>query len=436
MMDRPKRSGYNSPKSIVSNGDDNVKIGSIILHKDRARHAVSWWCGFDKRTYVITRYKNQFMPCNQFDHNHKKCMDPLRCDGFKTAIKLLSAIQSRLEEHFNGICQFRIEEFTGKNHTDILEYYEKWMHNYIEKKRKPATVSGYWSYYKNWIKPYFKKHPVMLHEIRATTLNNLLNYIKEGLKNKNPSGNTGKTAQNIIYALHTMMDYALRDERILRIPPFPKEEDYNIIQTIPEWLNIKDFWEVINMIPQEHKPVFLWMYFHLMREAEACALQWDDWDDINKVFWVRRSISARKLVESTKTSQIYATPCHRDFYPYMLLLKRSNGGLKSKFIFTNSRARKPGKRYTNESINNIWKKACKEAGKSIRPYAGIRHSRASQMHNELGMSLPEIKEAGTWKRLDSVQKYAVTEFRRKRELLERNLEQTGPDYYKTHTDEK
>ena len=120
----------------------------------------------------------------------------------------------------------------------------------------------------------------------------------------------------------------------------------------------------------------------------------------------------------------------------MLELKKSNGGLKSKFIFTNNRARKNGKRYTNESINNIWKKACKESGKSIRPYAGIRHSRASQMHNEIGMSLPEIKEAGTWKRLDSVQKYDRTEFRRKRELLERNLEQKEAGYDITHTDEK
>jgi len=189
------------------------------------------------------------------------------------------------------------------------------------------------------------------------------------------SQDTGKTAQNIMYALHSMMDYALRDERISLIPPFPKEEDYNIIESIPEWLNTKEFWEVLNKIPYEHKPIFLWMYYHLMREAEACAIQWEDWDDINQVFWVRRSISARKVVESTKTGKIYPTPCHRDFYPYMLELKKSNGGLKSKYIFTNRRARKPSKRYTNESINNIWKRACKEVGKSIRPYAGTRHSR-------------------------------------------------------------
>jgi integrase len=120
----------------------------------------------------------------------------------------------------------------------------------------------------------------------------------------------------------------------------------------------------------------------------------------------------------------------------MLELKKSNGRLKSKYIFTNSRARRSSKRYTNESINNIWKKACKQVGISIRPYAGTRHSRASQMHNELGMSLPDIQDAGSWKRLESVKRYAKTELSRKKELLERNLGQKGDHYYKTTTERK
>ena len=419
--------------------------GSIFPQKDRGRWAVNWYCTIKKRSFVITRYNNNFMPITCYeksafgipiiDDKGFPIPDKDKCNGYKMAAKLLSLIQARWEDHLQGICQFRIEEFTGKGWTDILEFYENWMKEYIEKKRKPATIDGYWSYYRNWIKPYFDRNPVMLHEIRATTLNNLLNYTKDGLKKRNPNGNIGKTAQNILYALHSMMDYALRDERISTIPPFPKEEDYNIVESIPEWLNTKDFWKVVNKIPYEHKPIFLWMYFHLMREAEACALQWEDWDEINKVFWVRRSISARKIVETTKTKKIYTAPCHRDFYPYMVELKKTNGGHESKFIFTNVRARNPGKRYTNESINNIWKKACKAAGISIRPYAGVRHSRASQMHNELGMSLPEIKEAGTWERLDSLQKYARTEFGRKRKLLERNLEQTEVDYFKATTNQ-
>ena len=58
------------------------------------------------------------------------------------------------------------------------------------------------------------------------------------------------------------------------------------------------------------------------------------------------------------------------------------------------------------------------------------------MHNELGMSLPDIQDAGSWKRLESVKKYAKTELSRKKELLERNLGQKGDGYYKTTTKDK
>jgi len=54
----------------------------------------------------------------------------------------------------------------------------------------------------------------------------------------------------------------------------------------------------------------------------------------------------------------------------------------------------------------------------------------------LGMSLPEIQEAGSWKRLDSVKRYARTELSRKRELLERNLGRKGGNYYKATTKRK
>lgn len=63
-------------------------------------------------------------------------------------------------------------------------------------------------------------------------------------------------------------------------------------------------------------------------------------------------------------------------------------------------------------------------------------SRAHQMHNELGMSLPEIQEAGSWKRLESVKRYARTGLKRKRELLERNLDQKKEHYYKATTESK
>lgn len=56
------------------------------------------------------------------------------------AQKCLSQIQGRWEDHQQGLCHFRIEEFTGKGWTDIIEYYEKWLKEVIEQRKKPATL--------------------------------------------------------------------------------------------------------------------------------------------------------------------------------------------------------------------------------------------------------------------------------------------------------
>ena len=46
-----------------------------------------------------------------------------------------------------------MEKYTGKGWTDVLEYFEQWMKEVIEPKKRPGTIKGYWSYYRNWIKP-------------------------------------------------------------------------------------------------------------------------------------------------------------------------------------------------------------------------------------------------------------------------------------------
>ncbi|MBT4200554.1 hypothetical protein, partial [Desulfobacula sp.] len=81
-----------------------------------------------------------------------------------------------------------------------------------------------------------------------------------------------------------------------------------------------------------------------------------------------------------------------------------------------------GKRYTNESLNTIWKDACKKAGENIDMYSGLKHSSCSQFINEQGMALSDLQTITDHARLDSVNKYAKTEVARKRELMEAGSE--------------
>lgn len=322
------------------------------------------------------------------------------------ARKCLAMVQSRYEDHLNGLCQFRIEEFTGKGWTDIIEYYQEWMQEVIEPKRKPATIKGYWSYYRNWIKPFFNQNPVRMHEIQLDTLNKLLNSIKL----------SGKGKLNVMMAFHSMMDYAWRAKRIPEMPPFPKREDYNIVEPTIKWIPEERQMAIINAIPEEHKPIFLWLKYHLRRPSEACALKWEDYDEVNQVFIVKRSVSARRIVASTKTGVEHTIPCHSGFMEYIGKLRTDT---LQGYIFRNPAARNRGKRYTNESLNRVWKNACITVGESIDLYSGLKHSSCSQYINEKGLSMSELQIITDHKRLDSVRKYAKVEVSRKRALMER-----------------
>ena len=364
--------------------------GSIVYQKDRGRWAVNWYEDlYHKRNYTITRYTPTW--------------DYLMSEPM--AFKQLSIMQTDYELHLRGDAQFRIEKYLGKGWTDVLEFYEEWMRTVIEPKRKPATIKGYWSYYRNWIKPFFEKHPIRLHEIQLDNLVCLLNSIKL----------SGKGKYNVMNALHVMMDYSWRSKRIREMPPFPKREDYNIVEPIIDWLPIERQMIIIMAIPEDHRPIFLWQKYHYRRPSEACALRKEDYDPINNLFIIRRSISARKEVESTKTGVEHVIPCDSRFKEYAIKCYKEDGI----YMFTNKRARNHGKRYTNESLNNLWKNACKQTGENIDLYSGLKHSSCSQYLNEYNGNIYDLQHITDHANLESVRKYAKVSLARKRELMGR-----------------
>ncbi len=237
--------------------------------------------------------------------------------------------------------------------------------------------------------------------------------------------------------MHTFLDYAWRSERIPEMPPFPKKDEFGIQEKTIEWMSEEKQLNVIAHMPKEHRLIFLWLKYHYRRTAEACALHKCDYDEINQVFRIRRSISSRQLVDYTKTHHEHYIPCHPDFLKYMPeLLRPTNtqitevkkstettdaaNTIESPFMFINPRARKEGKRYTNGALNNIVRNACKDAGeKHLSAYPFTKHSACSQFINEKGGTDSELQMLTDHARLDSIKKYRKIETSRKLELMKR-----------------
>ncbi len=137
-------------------------------------------------------------------------------------------------------------------------------------------------------------------------------------------------------------------------------------------------------------------------------------------FIVRRGVSARKIIPRTKDKAIHPVPVVSEFVPYMAIEqeKQKRHGVISPYYFCYLAGKLPGKRYTHTTLNSIWKAACKKTGENISLYAGTKHSRASQLFNEDKLSKADLKEAGDWARMESVDKYTKVEVATRKNLLE------------------
>lgn len=191
---------------------------------------------------------------------------------------------------------------------------------------------------------------------------------------------------------------------------------------------IADIWEVPTAVLFDSDPAH-------KKCTEACALRWEDYDDINDCFVVRQGFSAGQLVESTKTGAEHLIPCHPAFYPIMRRL-RSQADVGG-FIFVNARGRTRGRHYTYNTLRRLWSQACKKAGEDINLYAGLKHSSCSQYVNERGLSIHDVQALTDHANLDSVRHYATVTLARRRELMSRPAKVINiAENYKTTTSGK
>lgn len=356
--------------------------GSIRFRKTKGGgHWYVSWCA-DKKEYRITRYKG------------------LICETRGMAEAVRQLMRSDEENHV-----FRIEKYLHQE-TDVSPFLEEWLST--QKHLSPATLKDYENSVRNHLVPWFKAHPIMLHEIQYNALCALLDGIKRG----------GKGKLNTMFALHSALIYAQKSGKIAAVPTFPERRRYKIepkpIEAISEARQIA----IINAIPIEHQPIFWWLKYHYRRPSEAMALHKEDYDVERDSFCIRRSFSNKTLVEHTKTHHIHTIPRHPDF-----IAPRSQPYI-SKYYFTHSGSRLDGKRYQHDYLVDLWNRAARSCGETIRMYAGLKHSSCTAFINEQGGSVDELQMLTDHARRDSVLKYADIKLEAKRNIQAKVLTMT------------
>ena len=271
----------------------------------------------------------------------------------------------------------------------------------------PATRKDYENSIKNHLIPWFKLNPYQIHELQYDVLCRLLNDINR----------TGKGKKNVIYCLRRCIVHAFKSNRIPSMPVFPEEKKYNIVDPIIKWLPEERQIKVINAIPMEHQPIFWWLKYHMRRPSEAMALHRCDYDKAQDAFIIRRTFSAKKLVQHTKTHKIHVIPCHSEFKKIM---NNMPVRIDSPYFFVNSngKLKEEHYHYQHDYLVDLWKKACQQAGEAIDMYSGLKHSSCSQYINEKHYSLDQVQMLTDHARRESVKRYASVQLDEKRRLME------------------
>jgi len=308
-------------------------------------------------------------------------------DSFQRALILLSHIQHEIENHI-----FDPSKYVA---SDIKKFYfenllDKWISDKERDAEKGQLSYSYINPLKghigNYIKPYFKGKDV--RDIRTIDVKEFGRQLPDKL--------SPKTQKNIINALENFFNTLLADEILDKKPLFPK---ISVPEPAIKWCNREVQDSILNAIPDRHRFIFFFLTRQGLRPAEAVAIKWEDIDLSNGILTVKRTMSYRKIVDRTKNKKVRPRLIHPDVLD---ILKSIPRGLPNVYLFINPNSKKP---YLTDTLQRLWKEACKAVNVDIELYQATRHSVAS-MAASSGVSIAIIKEVLGHTDIRTTQKYS------------------------------
>jgi integrase len=303
----------------------------------------------------------------------------------KTASKLLNKIRAEIDDG-----TFDIRSYMPESPLILKAYFEIWL------KASPSCANT-----KRVHRSAIKK---AMQAWGETVDIRTISYSKLAILHNSMEGSV-KWRNAVLIALKAMLNFAVKDGVIKKLPPFPSMSQAQ--ESPPEYLTYNDQQNVINAIPERHRSIFLFGMEYGLRIGELRALKKDCIEDGQVI--IRRSFSQWELRETTKTYRVRRLP----------LTTRAKTILKtapisfSDYIFTYD-----GKRpYYERKMRDIWKAACDSVGIKIKQKNAIRHSLGCQLLDD-GVDLEMVRDIYGHTSTDMTRKYVKRTPRRVLEALE------------------
>lgn len=210
-----------------------------------------------------------------------------KCFSGKTQREVIEKM-TRFREQLHGMT------LSADSRMKLKDWSERWLNEYMVHVIRPKTISRYRGMLQLHVYPYLGDYRIS--KITTIQVQRMYNDLKENGRRRDVKklgkGLSGNTVRGIHMLLHEIMEYALKENMILKNPTngttIPKIEPIEL-----QVLNEKQLKTFISAL-QSDKAWSDFFYLEIMtglRRGEICALQWSDLDMVEKKLYVNRSAS-------------------------------------------------------------------------------------------------------------------------------------------------
>lgn len=296
-------------------------------------------------------------------------------DSFKAAYQKAAAIEEEINNFKFSPQNYRNQNNNVSKKFRFNEVWDSWILSREQDMKRDIISPAYFKQLKRrteLFKNFFKDDDV--RTVKKYRIKEFMNSLPETCSLKTINGH--------LEILRKFFNDLYEEERIpepVRVPKIkvPKPEI--------KWLTKEQQLQILQHIPERHKPIFVYLFNTGCRPGEARGLLWSDIDFEKGTIIIQHSFSENVHRKMTKGKKSRIIPMANEVSELLCKHPRT---LRNNFVFNTYY----GKPYGLNRLRKIWTEACKAAGiEGVTCYGGTRHSFASQAVNK-NVSLAIIGE--------------------------------------------